>query len=255
MSTIVLFLYSKYVPLVKPYLETIQKLDYVQTLCVDNEEIRKVVLQASLLKIKKVPCFIVIYPDNRAFQYTDIGTFLQKLIEANSPKQQKIEKSLIKNVVDTSQLNQEVYDNNNEEEDIRQTNKSYPTNSRPISKEQEYERQIDRKSNKSKIGEIINYQKEKNEKLKPESNTSSRTQIQKGNGHESMGRSSLRETSKEKAFDVIEDIDDEPSEEGLINFGGKNEEKKDKKISDIKSLVNEMSDQREEQLKLFNKNK
>jgi hypothetical protein len=256
MSTIVLFLYSKYIPQVKPYLDIIQKLDYVQTLCVDNEKIRQVILESSLLNIKKVPCFIVINKDNSVYQYTDVPVFLQKLIEANQPRQesvpQKIEKSPITKVIDTSQIIDEPLDMQSDN-DIIQTNKSFPSHSRPISKEQDFERQErpDRKSsNRSNVGEIINYQKEKNEKLRPEQVT--KTNINKGTGHDDMGRSSLRESSKKKEFDVIEDISEDESTEGLINFSAKSEEKKEKKISDIKSLVNEMSDAREEQLKKFN---
>ncbi len=259
MSTIVIFLYSKYVPQVKPYLEIINKLEYIQTLCVDNEHVRKVIMQSSLLKIKKVPCFIVINQNKEVFQYTDIATFLQKLIQANTPqekKQEKIEKSPIQNVVEIEKLQQiQEQEIRDIQEDYIQTNKSYPTNSKPVSSQSKQEVEV-KKTNKTSIGEIINYQKEKNEKLKPESQPQhDRTSIAKGQGHEEMGRSSLRDNSPKKAFDVIEDIEEESSQEGLINFS-KNDggEKKEKRISDIKSLVSEMADQREEQLKKLNKN-
>jgi len=252
MSTIVLFLYSKYVPQVKPYLDIIQKLEYIQTLCVDNEQVRKVIAQSSLLNVKKVPCFIVINKDQSVYQYTDIGPFLKKLIEANTPKQpEKIEKSPIHNVVEIPPAQQQTQHTQHtfEKDDLAMvSNKSFPTNSNPHQKEQQFEA---KKSNKTSIGEIINYQKEKNEKLRPEqSNSSSQSSIQKGIGHDDMGRSSLRETKKEMS--VIEDIEEEETS-GLINFGNNpsnsGSEKKDKRISDIKSLVSEMADQREEQLK------
>lgn len=259
MSTIVIFLYSKYVPQVKPYLEIINKLEYIQTLCVDNENVRKVIMQSSLLNIKKVPCFIVINQNKEVFQYTDIATFLQKLIQANKPqekRQEKIEKSPIQNVVEIEKLQQiEEPDTTQVQDDYIQTNKSYPTNSKPISRQLTQEVEV-KKTNKTSIGEIINYQKEKNEKLKPETQPQhDRTSIQKGQGHDDMGRSSLRDNSPKKAFDVIEDIEEESSQEGLINFS-KNDgssEKKEKRISDIKSLVSEMADQREEQLKKLNR--
>ncbi len=251
MSTVVLFLYSKYVPQVKPYLDIIEKLEYIQTLCVDNEQIRKVIAESSLLSVKKVPCFIVINKDQSVFQYTNIGPFLKKLIEANAPKQpEKIEKSPIQNVVEIpQQTHKQVQQHNFEKEDLAMSsNKSFPTNSNPHQKEQHLEA---KKSNKTNIGEIINYQKEKNEKLRPDaSSSSSQSSIQKGIGHDDMGRSSLREAKKE--LSVIEDIEEEETS-GLINFGNNptsnNGEKKDKRISDIKSLVSEMADQREEQLK------
>jgi hypothetical protein len=260
MSTIVIFLYSKYVPQVKPYLEIINNLEYIQTLCVDNEKIRQVIMQSSLLNIKKVPCFIVINQNKEVFQYTDVATFLQKLIQANTPQEkrrEKIEKSPIQNVVELEKLQETQQPEIREaHDDYIQTNKSYPTNSKPVSSQSRQDVEV-KKSNKTSIGEIINYQKEKNEKLKPETQPHpERTSISKGQGHDEMGRSSLRDNSPKKAFDVIEDIEEESSQEGLINFS-KNDggsEKKEKRISDIKSLVSEMSDQREEQLKKLSKN-
>jgi hypothetical protein len=139
MSTIVLFLYSKYVPQVKPYLDIIQKLEYIQTLCVDNEQVRKVITQSSLLNVKKVPCFIVINNDQSVYQYTDIGPFLKKLIEANTPKQpEKIEKSPIQNVVEIHPVQQQTHQQNQhtfEKDDLAMvSNKSFPTNSNLIKK-------------------------------------------------------------------------------------------------------------------------
>jgi hypothetical protein len=258
MSTIVIFLYSKYVPQVKPYLEIINNLEYIQTLCVDNEKVRSVILQSSLLNIKKVPCFIVINQNKEVFQYTDIATFLQKLIKANEPpqekRQEKIEKSPIQSVIELENIKDEQPEIREMQDDYIQTNKSYPTNSKPVSNQHKQEVEV-KKSNKTSIGEIINYQKEKNEKLKPEPQ-SERTNISKGKGHDEMGRSSLRDNSPKKAFDVIEDIEEESSTEGLINFSKSDNagsEKKEKRIGDIKSLVSEMSDQREEQLKKLNR--
>jgi len=252
MSTIVIFLYSKYIPQLKPYLEIVNKLEYVQTLCVDNENVKTVIMQSSLLKIKKVPCFIVINKDKNVYQYTDIAAFLQQLIQANSPqKQEKIEKSLIQDVIDMGNINQSRQSQQNENEGIKdeiiQTNKSYPVNSRPSTKQ---DVEI-KKSNKTSVGEIINYQKEKNEKLKPEAQPD-KSNIYKGQGHDDMSRSSLRDSSPKKSFDVIEDIEEEESSEGLISFtksDNTGSEKKEKRLGDIKSLVSEMADQREEQLK------
>lgn len=219
-------------------LDQINKLDYIHTLCVDNEVVRNVVLKSSMLKTKKVPCFLVIYPDGSIYQYLgeELNVFLHKIMEIENQKNQPkvIEKSSVRNVVDNiPEFTEEPIEENQMEERMKNMTSTVSSNSS--------------KSKKTDIGEVVNYKKEKQTKIIPQEKLDNKT-IQKGDGHSSMGKSSLRNDNKKKDdFNIIEDIED-TNNSNLISF--ENEEMKTgtKKITDMKTLMNDMMSQRDKHL-------
>jgi hypothetical protein len=257
MSSFIIFLYSKQVPQIQALLNQVLSFDFVHTLCIDNDQVRRVMLASPILKTKSVPCFVVIYPDQTVVQYlgTDMIVFLRKLAEARQqqPPSGKIDKSPISAVIDTQSVNEPLsYPQPSRDEDLAVTsnpsfNVKTESNNASLSKQH---------SNKNNVGEVINYTKEKNFRTQPVQKESS--SFQKGNGHDGMARSSLRETQNKSSeeLDVIEDIfENENSSDGLINFSKEMSSEttsaksnNSKKVSDVKNLINEMMAEREKHM-------
>lgn len=250
MSSLIVFVYSKHVRNINTLLPQVLKHEFIHTLCVDNENIHKVMMQTPLLKTKRVPCFVVMYPDRTVVQYIDddMHAFLNKINTVQEGKN-KIGQTPISSLVNTSEMNNNQYPSVIEEPDDNaiQSNPSFSTNTEiPVAK--------------SKLGEVVNYTKEKNFKTLPVQKQVSQ-QLKKGEGHETMSKSSLREQPKSKDIDVIEDIFEEEDSTGLINFSKSssendsnnnnnknNKNNNSKKVSDVKSLINEMMAERDSQL-------
>lgn len=289
MSAIVIFFYSKYIPNIQYLIEKVNKLNYCHTICVDNIIVRKKVLASPIMKDKRVPCFVVINPDRTVNQYVDneLDMFLQRLIDIEEQKaEQQLQNSqnlqnqeTPKRHIDKSPINTVLAQEDftkatlKQQESAKQT--SHMSNSdMAISSNPSSLTKSDVPIARSKIGEIINYNntketnqseimnynKEKTFKLKPEEQKSAK--MNKGQGHDNMGMSSLRPDTKKKDLNVIEDIDMQDSS-GLISFSNattsssqpKNpkDEKTDKKVSEFKSMVNQMMQQRESMMDTMRK--
>lgn len=94
-------LYSKYSPLSKKILDIIQsspvnleQIVSLQTLCIDNEKVRKRIYQNKQIDITSVPCILVIFPDGGIEKYDGLPAFqwieeiLQKFAPPPPPPQQ-----------------------------------------------------------------------------------------------------------------------------------------------------------------------
>lgn len=94
-------LYSKYSPLSKKILDIIQsssvnleQIVSLQTLCIDNEKVRKRIYQNKQIDITSVPCILVIFPDGGIEKYDGAPAFqwieeiLQKFAYSPPPPQQ-----------------------------------------------------------------------------------------------------------------------------------------------------------------------
>ncbi len=288
MSAIVIFFYSKYIPNIQYLLEKINRLSYCHTICVDNQIVRKQVLASPILRTKRVPCFVVINPDRTINQYidNDLHMFLQRMIDIEEQKviqsqteqqQQQPQKRVIDKSPINSVLQQEDFQRSAQkqqqprEEPMVQSNNDMAISSNPSSLTKS-----DVPIARSKIGEIINYNSNQNQtnnneimnynkdktlKLKPEEQKSAK--MNKGQGHDNMlGMSSLRPDSKKTDIGVIEDIDVN-DQSGLISFSNANisttqpknpkDDKNDKKVSEFKSIVNQMMQQRESMMDTMRK--
>jgi len=288
MSAIVIFFYSKYVPNIQYLIEKVNKLSYCHTICVDNIIVRQKVLASPVIKTKKVPCFVVINPDRTVNQYidADLDIFLQRMseIEEEKLKQenqqiQQQQQQQQRRPLDKSPISSVLAEEDFQKATLRQQEPQKPHASNSdmaISSNPSSLTKSDVPIARSKIGEIINYNqtnkpesikepsatssdimnynKEKTFKLKPEEQQTAK--MSKGQGHDGMagGMSSLRPDSKKKDLSVIEDIDMEDSS-GLISFSNANtsssqpknpkDDKNEKKVSEFKSIVNQMMQQRE----------
>jgi len=290
MSAIVIFFYSKYVPNIQYLIEKVNRLSYCHTICVDNIVVRQKVLASPVIKTKRVPCFIVINPDRTVKQYldADLDIFLNHMneIEEEKRRQENQQNQQQQNLqqrrpIDKSPISSVLAEEDFQKATLRQQEPQKPqapmnksNSDMAISSNPSSLTKSDVPIARSKIGEIINYNqtnqsqsskeqsttssdimnfnKEKTFKLKPEEQQSAK--MSKGQGHDGMGMSSLRPDTKKKDLNVIEDIDVEDSS-NLISFSNattstsqpKNpkDEKNEKKVSEFKSLVNQMMQQRE----------
>lgn len=245
MSSLIVFVYSKQVRNINMLLSQVLKHDFIHTLCIDNEQVHRVMMQTPLLRTKKVPCFVVIYPDKSVVQYLedDMYSFLAKINDVQESKS-KIGQTPITSLINPAEMKQQPIVFEDHTESAIQSNPSLSSNSEiPIAK--------------SKLGEVVNYTKEKHFKTQPVQKQPQQL-LNKGEGHENMGKSSLREQPKAKELDVIEDIFEEEDNTGLINFSkssetesqnnNNNNKNNSKKVSDVKSLMNEMMAERDSQL-------
>lgn len=96
METVAVCLYSKYSQRCKEFLDDLHPSMGVQMLCIDNETIRKSILQDQHgYNIKTVPCVFLFYPNGRLEKYegSDAFTWLRKMLEIlesqRQPQQQQ----------------------------------------------------------------------------------------------------------------------------------------------------------------------
>jgi hypothetical protein len=265
MSAIILFLYSKYYPNINILLNLVSSIDFIHTICVDNKRVRDVIMRSSLVSVKKVPCFVVIFPDKSVNQYVgnDMASFMNNLLE-KTQKPQRTESGktsidqLVPEVPETTIEITEEHDDDimSESQPPPQKNMQHPP--------------AQNKSGKSDIGSLINFSEGK-----PQQNTNSvsrsrseltnreNLKIEKGKGHEGMTSTSLGvdiTTSKSKTNtnsrgasspNIIEDIDEgddedtmlfaSDSQSGMVKNTGKSK-------MDIKQLAMEMANGRGEKL-------
>jgi len=87
-------LYSKYSPLSKKLLDIIQsspvnleQIVSLQTLCIDNEKVRKRIYQNKQIDITSVPCILVIFPDGGIEKYDGAPAFqwIEEIIQKFAP--------------------------------------------------------------------------------------------------------------------------------------------------------------------------
>lgn len=241
MSSIIIFLYSKYVPQARLLLETIKKMDYIHTLCVDNELVRDIVNRSSLIKHKKAPCFIVIYPNKSVYQYIDddVISFLNKLIEIENQKHQSVasSKSSISDILPEVSLE----DNNNASSHIAQPT---PVNLTSVKKEMAPNGRYSTKSvqfKKENIGDSFSHSEQD---LVNYSLASQNNNIEQGKGHNGLSKSSLSNNSTSDNLSIIEDIED--NDNGLlINDSKPTENPNVSKKTSMKDIMNDMISERE----------
>lgn len=247
MSSIIIFLYSKYVPYIRLMLETIRKIDYIHTLCVDNELVRNIVNKSSIIKNKKVPCFIVIYPNKTVYQYidNDMMLFLNKLITIENEKIQSAAsaKSPVTDLVP------EVFEQPSTNQPIPQPT---PPKLTPVSEGMKPNSIYSHKSAQFKTenkGDYLDTEPMTSD-LVNFSNEPKRVRFEEGNGHENMAKSSLR-SNKSDELAIIEDIMDDGDSELLIKESKPSEHPLNTKKTNMKDIMNDMIAEREN---LDNKN-
>lgn len=84
METVAVCLYSKYSQRCKEFLDDLHPSMGVQMLCIDNETVRKSILQDQHgYNIKTVPCVFLFYPNGRLEKYegSDAFTWLRKMLD------------------------------------------------------------------------------------------------------------------------------------------------------------------------------
>lgn len=243
MSSIIIFLYSKYIPQARLLLETIKKLDYVHTLCVDNQLVRDIIKRSSIVKHKKVPCFIVIYPNKSVFQYVDKESilFLNKLIEMENQKREAAasSKSSVSDILPDVSL-----------EPPSQTQQPVPQPSPPqLSSIKEDAVPSGRYAPKS-----VQYKKEnrgdtlthsQNDLVNYSSLAARNNNISEGVGHENMAKSSISNNNKSDNLAVIEDIFEEENDGLLVKESKPTENPSVSKKSSMKDIMNDMIAERE----------
>ena len=264
MSAIILFLYSKYYPNIDILLNIVSSIDYIHTICVDNDRVREVIMRSSLLREKKVPSFVVIFPDRSVHQYVDedMSTFVESLIAKVENKEKGDgKKTPINNLV--SQIPQS---NSNIQEELEpeiesEIEKEIGGNPAPMSQSIK-----DVPSNKTDIGKLINFA-DKNDSGAPSGSQKKSTsvsrsrselmnreniKIPRGKGHESMNSSSLgtdvlaTKTKESSNSNIIEDIGEEeqtiPFSPDDTNAQIKNTHKSKQ---DLKTIAMEMANGRD----------
>lgn len=269
MSALILFLYSKYYPNINIILNIVSSIDYIHTMCVDNQRVREVIMRSSLVRVKKVPCFIVVYPNGEVNQYIDedMSSFVNTILKKNkaSPGDKK---SLISNLVDDIpetkiEINETVDDTDTEiEESAMQQGArlTKPYQPPPEVQAKQVKSQAKSKSGKTSIGDLINFQTSESSS-KSSSVSRSRSElmnrenvkISKGQGHDSMQSSSLgtdmsttKSIEQKDTGNLIEDIgdDDEAIPFSPEEHSGMVKNTHKSKV-DIKSLAMEMQNERE----------
>lgn len=277
MSALILFLYSKYYPNINIILNIVSSIDYIHTMCIDNQRVREVIMRSSLVRVKKVPCFVVVYPNGEVNQYVDedmsvfMNTLLKKGKVGSGDKKTPIE-NLIDEIPETKiEINETVDDSDFEiEESAMQQGarltKPYEPPPEVKSKYNKTQHQPQPKakvkSGKTSIGDLINFQTSDTTPSKSNSVSRSRSElmnrenvkISKGQGHETMQTSSLgNDMSTTKTIEqkdtgnLIEDIGDD---EEVIPFSPDEHsgmvKNTHKSKVDIKSLAMEMQNERGE---------
>jgi hypothetical protein len=279
MSSLILFIYSKYYPQINILLNIISSLPFIHTLCVDNKDVRESLSNSQLLTKKKLPCVLVIFPDGNIYEYVDdeLTLFINSLIEKNKPQVQQQVSSpsgpkesktpinkLVQNIPETSlDIKEEVSDDEFEDD----TSSQPPKQQSQVPPRQMQQRPLtanvpkvtNAMSKKSDIGQLINFSENKPAEKKSNSVSRSRSElmnrepvkIAKGSGHDTMKTSSLNNdipTTKnnQTEIDIIEDIG---AEEEVIPFTNDNEsgmlKSTHKSKTDIKALAMEMANGRD----------
>ena len=277
MSSLILFIYSKYYPQINILLNIISSLPFIHTLCVDNKEVRDSLSNSQLITKKKLPCVLVIFPDGNIYEYVDdeLTLFINSLIEKNKPQIQQPVSSgptetktpinrLVQNIPESSlDINEEVSDDEFEDN----TSPQDPKQQSQVPVRQMQQRPLtanvpkvnNAMSKKSDIGQLINFSENKPAEKKSNSVSRSRSElmnrepvkIAKGSGHNTMKTSSLNNdipTTKnnQTEIDIIEDIE---TEDEVIPFTNDNEsgilKSTHKSKTDIKALAIEMANGRD----------
>jgi hypothetical protein len=86
-------LFSKYSLNSKKLMNMLQTTDLeFQSLCIDNKNIRKKILESTKIKVNNVPCILIVYPNGGVEQYEGENSFKWVLtfIEKNRPVEQHI---------------------------------------------------------------------------------------------------------------------------------------------------------------------
>jgi (2Fe-2S) ferredoxin len=212
MSSLILFIYSKYYPQINILLNIISSLPFIHTLCVDNKEVRDSLSNSQLITKKKLPCVLVIFPDGNIYEYVDdeLTLFINSLIEKNKPQIQQPVSSgptetktpinrLVQNIPESSlDINEEVSDDEFEDN----TSPQDPKQQSQVPVRQMQQRPLtanvpkvnNAMSKKSDIGQLINFSENKPAEKKSNSVSRSRSElmnrepvkIAKGIGHNTM---------------------------------------------------------------------
>lgn len=98
METVAVCLYSKYSQRCKEFLDDLHPSMDVQMLCVDNETVRKSILQDQHgYNIKTVPCVFLFYPNGRLEKYegSDAFTWLRKMLEILESQRQPPQQTFV----------------------------------------------------------------------------------------------------------------------------------------------------------------
>ena len=260
MSALILFLYSKYYPNINILLNLVSSIDYIHTICVDNQRVREVVLRSAMVANKKVPCFLVVFPDGRVNQYCDedMSSFIESLSK-NGKQESGATKTPISNVVESvPQTNIEIKEEEEDDEEGGQAESSHAMGGTlPMKQPAPVPPMPKRKQeNKTDIGSLINFTETTDNSTKKSSSVSrSRSElmnrenvkIPKGQGHGTMKTSSLGtdvSTTKSNGIDsnVIEDIADE--DEPMLFASSENSgmvKNTHKSKTDLKSIAMEMA--------------
>jgi hypothetical protein len=266
MSALILFLYSKYYPNISILLNIVSSIDFIHTLCIDNKRVREVIMRSSVISAKKVPCFVVIFPDKTIHQYVgeDMATFMESIGKKQNEKVQ-VEGSktpinrLVENVPETKIDITEENDDDDSENDIL---KELEELSNKVPSSMIKQNVENKKLNKTDIGSLINFKEAQasasnNKKSSNVSRSRSdlmnreNVKIARGKGHENMNSSSLGtdislSKTKESPSNIIEDIE---TDQDTISFSPDENlgvvKNTHKSKQDLKSIAAEMANARD----------
>jgi len=234
MSALILFLYSKYYPNISILLNIVSSIDYIHTLCIDNKRVREVIMRSSAVSVKKVPCFIVIFPDKTIHQYIgeDMTTFMETLVKKDDEKVQvEGSKTPINRLVEKVPETQiDITEENDEDDAGNEILKELEELSSKVPSSMIKQNVENKRANKTDIGSLINFKESQAPSNNKKSSNVSRSRsdlmnrenvkIARGKGHETMNSSSLGNDislskNKESPSNVIEDIE---AEQDTISF-------------------------------------
>lgn len=134
-------LYSKYSSLSKTLMDMIQNsgVDFVgqftmQSLCIDNEQIRKRILQNKQIQVTSVPCLLIIFPDGGIEKYdgTHVFEWVEGVIkqfappppiQESTPRQSEEEKWRIQQAIEQQKMQEQKIKKEEERARIREENK------------------------------------------------------------------------------------------------------------------------------------
>jgi hypothetical protein len=80
-------LYSKYSPQCKSILQVYKEsMDWIKLVCIDNKTVRSRLLQSTRIKIRTVPCVLMMYPNNKIEKFEGAGVceYILEQISRNS---------------------------------------------------------------------------------------------------------------------------------------------------------------------------